>query len=87
MGLARSHVRDLLGLGDDWTDGRTHRTPHDDDALLTELRQEIVDLPTYGHRRVGAIRPARMKVPCPSRVATCVGAPMPLKSSATLAKQ
>jgi hypothetical protein len=51
------------------------------------LRQEIVDLPTYGHRRVGAIRPARMKVPCPSRVATCVGAPMPLKSSATLAKQ
>ena len=53
--LARSHVRDLLGRGDDWTDGRTHRTPLDDDALLAELRQEIVDLPSYGYRRACAL--------------------------------
>lgn len=39
LGLARLHVRDLLKRGDDWTDGRTHRAPHDDDVLLTELRQ------------------------------------------------
>lgn len=34
---------------DDWMDGRTHRTPHDDEALLAELRKEIVDLPSYGY--------------------------------------
>ncbi|RCH32460.1 transposase family protein [Pseudomonas aeruginosa] len=45
MGLARSHVRDLLGRGEDWTDGRSHRTPSDDAGLLAELRQEIADLP------------------------------------------
>ncbi len=55
MGLARSHVRDLLKRGDDWTDGRSHRRPHDDDALLTELRQEIADLPSYGYRRACAL--------------------------------
>lgn len=55
MGLARSHVRDLLKRGDDWTDGRSHRTPRDDDALLGQLRQEIVDLPSYGYRRACAL--------------------------------
>ena len=48
MGLARSHVHDLLKRGDDWTDGRSHRTPRGDDALLDQLRQEIADLPSYG---------------------------------------
>ena len=46
MGLARSHVRELLGRGDDWTDGRTHRTPKGDAGLLAELRQEIAELPS-----------------------------------------
>jgi len=55
LGLARSHVRDLLGRDDDWTDGRTHRTPRDDDALLGQLRQEIADLPSYGYRRACAL--------------------------------
>ena len=55
MGLARSHVRDLLGRGDDWTDGRSHRTPRDDAELLAELRQEIAELPSYGYRRACAL--------------------------------
>ena len=55
MGLARSHVRDLLGRSEDWTDGRSHRTPTDDAQLLAELRQEIADLPSYGYRRACAL--------------------------------
>lgn len=55
MGLARSHVRELLGRGDDWTDGRTHRTPKGDTGLLAELLQEIAQLPSYGYRRACAL--------------------------------
>ncbi len=51
MGLARSHVPDLIGRGEDWADGRSHRTPSDDAGLLAELRQEIADLPSHGYRR------------------------------------
>ena len=39
MGLARSHVRELLGRGDDWTDGRTHRTLKGDASLLFQWRK------------------------------------------------
>lgn len=53
--IARSHVRDLLGRGEDWTDGRSHRTPSDDAGLLAELRQQIADLPSYGYRRACAL--------------------------------
>ncbi|WP_232245779.1 MULTISPECIES: IS3 family transposase [Delftia] len=55
MGLARSHVRDLLGRGEGWADGRSHRTPSDDAGLLAELRQQIADLPSYGYRRACAL--------------------------------
>ncbi|AVS71618.1 IS3 family transposase [Paracidovorax avenae] len=55
MGLARSHVRDLLGRDEDWRDGRRHRTPADDAGLLAELRQEIAQLPSYGYRRACAL--------------------------------
>jgi transposase InsO family protein len=55
MGLARSHVRDLLARSDDWTDGRTHRTSGDDADLLAELRHEIAELPSYGYRRACAL--------------------------------
>ena len=57
MGLARSHVRDLLGRGEDWADGRSRRTPSDDAGLLAELRQEIADLPSYGYRRACGLVP------------------------------
>jgi len=33
VGLARSHLRDLLVRDEDWTDGRSHRTPTDDTGL------------------------------------------------------
>ena len=36
-------------------DGRTHRTPSDDDVLLAELCHEIADLPSYGYRRACAL--------------------------------
>lgn len=55
MGLARSHVRELLGRGDDWVDRRSHRTLRDDVQLLAELRQEIAELPSYGYRRACAL--------------------------------
>lgn len=55
MGLARSHVKDLLKRSADWTDGRSHRTPSDDDRLLDELRHEIAELPSYGYRRACAL--------------------------------
>ena len=55
MGLARSHVRDMLRRGPNWTDGRRHRTPRGDENLLAELRQEIAELPSYGYRRACAL--------------------------------
>jgi hypothetical protein len=55
MGLARSHVRTLLVRDEDWTDGRSQRTPTDDAALLGELRQAIAELPSYGYRRACAL--------------------------------
>ena len=54
-GMARSHMRVLLGRCKDWTDGRSHRTPSDDAGLLIELCQEIADLPSYGYRRACAL--------------------------------
>nr|BCT98753.1 IS2 transposase TnpB [uncultured bacterium] len=53
--MARSHVRELLGRDDSWTDGRSYRTLSDDDELLAELRQEIAQLPSYGYRRACAL--------------------------------
>lgn len=55
MGLARSHVKDLLKRSADWTDGRSHRTPSDDAQLLDELHHEISELPSYGYRRACAL--------------------------------
>ena len=55
MGVARSHVRYLLRRDDGWTDGRSYRTPSDDEQLLAELRQEIAQLPSYGYRRACAL--------------------------------
>lgn len=55
MGLARSHVRDLLVRDEAWTDGRRHRTPCGDAELLAELRREIAQLPSYGYRRACAL--------------------------------
>lgn len=65
MGLARSHVCDLLVRDEDWTDGRRHRTPSGDAELLAELRQEIAQLPSYGYRRAA---PHRISAPLAPRI-------------------
>ena len=51
LGAARSHVHELHHRSADWRDGRKGRTPAGDAQLLTEIRQQISDLPSYGYRR------------------------------------
>lgn len=55
MGLARSHVKQLLSHVDGWVNERKHRTPSDDVSLLAELELEIAELPSYGYRRACAL--------------------------------
>lgn len=55
MGLARSHVKQLLGRREAWVDGRKHRKPSDDASLLAELKLQIAALPSYGYRRACAL--------------------------------
>ncbi|WP_370652411.1 IS3 family transposase [Aquabacterium sp.] len=55
LGLARSHVHDLLHRPEGWVDGRTQRTPAVDEQLLGEIRQHIAELPSYGYRRACAL--------------------------------
>jgi putative transposase len=55
LGVARSHVHARLHRGEDWRDGRMHRTPAPDDELLAEIRVQIADLPSYGYRRACAL--------------------------------
>jgi len=55
LGLARSHVHDLVHRPDDWADGRTQRTPAVDELLLGEIRHHITELPSYGYRRACAL--------------------------------
>ncbi len=55
LGLARSNVCALLGRLASWTDGRTGRTPHGDEELLADIREQITELPSYGYRRACAL--------------------------------
>ena len=55
MGLARSHVKQLLRRSDAWEDGIKHRTPKDDASLLAKLKLPISELPSYGYRRACAL--------------------------------
>ena len=55
LGVARSRVHARLHRGEDWRDGRMHRTPAPDDELLAEIRVQIADLPSYGYRRACAL--------------------------------
>lgn len=55
LGLARSHVHDLLHRPDSWVDGRTQRKSAADETLLGEIRQQIAELPSYGYRRACAL--------------------------------
>ena len=55
LGLARSNVHALCSRPASWTDGRTQRTPRNDEQLLSEIRAQITDLPSYGYRRACAL--------------------------------
>ena len=55
LAVSRSHVHDLHYRDDDWKDGRKGRTPAGDVQLLTEIREQIANLPSYGYRRACAL--------------------------------
>jgi putative transposase len=55
LGLARSNVHVLRNRSSSWVDGRTERTPHGDEQLLSDIREQITDLPSYGYRRACAL--------------------------------
>jgi putative transposase len=57
LGVARSHVSQMLVRSVDWVDGRTIQTFHQpaDAVLVDAVRAEITALPTYGYRRAGAL--------------------------------
>ena len=69
LGVARSHVAQLLVRPVDWIDGRTTQTFHQPaDAILVDaVRTEIRALPTYGYRRAGAlVNPTRTLMGLPA---------------------
>lgn len=55
LGLARSHLHDLHRRPVQWRDGRTCRAPANDAQLVSEIRQQIAELPSYGYRRACAL--------------------------------
>ena len=55
LGVARSHAHNLHHRDNDWHDGRQGRTPAGDAQLLTEIREQIAELPSYGYRRACAL--------------------------------
>ena len=55
LGLARSNIHVLRSRPDSWVDGRTKRTPLGDEQLLTDIREQITELPSYGYRRACAL--------------------------------
>ena len=54
LGLARSNVHALTSRPASWIDGRTERTPCDE-QLLADIREQITELPSYGYRRACAL--------------------------------
>lgn len=53
--VARSNLHVRHGQAGDWQDGRSHRTPAHDAALVADIRRHIAELPTYGYRRACAL--------------------------------
>lgn len=51
LGVARSHVIERLKRPGHWQDRRRGRRPHDDSALLVQIRQAVHQLDSYGYRR------------------------------------
>ncbi len=56
LGLVRSNIHRLQARPQNWVDARTRRTVLASDAmLLSEIKAQITELPTYGYRRAGAL--------------------------------
>lgn len=55
LGVARSNLHVRHHRSGDWRDGRSGRTPLQDEALLADIRRHIAELPSYGYRRAGAL--------------------------------
>lgn len=55
LGVARSNVQVRATRQPGWSDARKHRRPADDGCLVTEIKAEILSLPTYGYRRACAL--------------------------------
>jgi hypothetical protein len=55
LGLARSNIHIHLRRSASWLDGRTGPTPIGDEQLLSDIREQITDLPSYGYRRACAL--------------------------------
>ncbi len=48
LGMARSNVVERANRSAQWSDGRRARRPMEDDVVVSEIRAEIAQLPTYG---------------------------------------
>lgn len=55
LGLARSHLHARIRRPRNWRDGRRNRTPAPNEELLSEIRQHITELLSYGYRRACAL--------------------------------
>ncbi len=51
LGVARSNVVERANRSAQWSDGRRARRPTEDEMVVSEIRDEIAQLPTYGYRR------------------------------------
>jgi putative transposase len=59
LGVSRSNVSAQLARPADWQDGRKSRQT-DDAPVVEEIRRVVVNLPSYGYRRVwGMLRDER----------------------------
>jgi putative transposase len=54
LGVARSNVSKRLVRSSEWVDGRTSRA-FADVPLLTEIKEAIIHLPSYGYRRAWSL--------------------------------
>lgn len=68
LGVARSNITIRATRPANWQDRRRGRRSSDDASLLTELRVEIADLPSYGYRRACALVNRRREATSQSRL-------------------
>ena len=48
LGTARANVHLLRYRSSSWVDGRTELTPRGDEQLLSDIREQVTELPSYG---------------------------------------